>query len=55
MITTIGTTKLRILTEKVFWEMLHESLVDWAMLLGCVFLIIKGDRRWSVDKNLTKK
>ncbi len=55
MIIAIATTKCKILTEKGFWEMMHESRTDWAMLLGSVFLLIKGAGRWSADKILTEK
>ena len=54
MLVAIATTKLEILTEKGFWEMMHESRTDWAMLLGSIFLLIRGGGFWSVDKALTK-
>lgn len=54
MLVAIATTKLEILTQKGFWGMMHESRTDWAMLLGSVFLLIKGGGFWSVDKALTK-
>lgn len=38
-----------------FWEMLHGSRTDWAMLLGSIFLIIKGSGNWSIDKTLMNK
>ena len=54
MVTAIITTKFEVLAEKGFWEMLHESRTDWAMLLGCVFLLITGAGRWSADKLLSE-
>ena len=54
MLVAIATTKLEILTQKGFWEMMHESRTDWAMLLGSIFLLIRGGGFWSVDKALTK-
>lgn len=33
--------------------MLHESRTDWAMLLGSLFLLLKGGGKWSVDERLT--
>ena len=54
MLVAIATTKLEILTKKGFWEMLHESRTDWAMLLGSIFLLIRGGGFWSADKALTK-
>lgn len=52
MLTAIATTKADILAEKGFWEMLHGSRTDWAMLLGSMFLLIKGGGRWSVDHTM---
>jgi uncharacterized membrane protein YphA (DoxX/SURF4 family) len=49
MLVAIVTTKLEILAEKGFWEMFHASRTDWAMLLGNIFLIIKGGGRFSMD------
>ncbi len=54
MLVAIATTKSEILAEKGFWEMMHGSRTDWAMLLGSIFLLIKGAGYWSVDKTLTK-
>lgn len=53
MLVAIGTTKAQILAEKGFWEMMHGSRTDWAMLLGSLFLLIKGGGFWSADKILT--
>ncbi len=57
MLVAIATTKADILANQGFWEMLHGSRTDWSMLLGCIFLLIKGGGYWSVDNNLnhTKK
>ena len=54
MLVAIATTKTEVLADKGFWEMLHGSRTDWSMLLGSVFLLIKGGGYWSVDKRLTK-
>lgn len=53
MFAAIATTKSELLAKKGFWEMMHGSRTDWAMLLGSVFLLIKGGGRWSADKTLT--
>ncbi len=52
MLVAIATTKAEILTDKGFWEMMHGSRTDWAMLLGSIFLLIKGGGHWSVDNKL---
>jgi len=54
MLVAIATTKSEVLAEKGFWEMMHGSRTDWAMLLGSIFLLIKGGGCWSVDKTLMK-
>ncbi|WP_291285275.1 DoxX family protein [Flavobacterium sp.] len=54
MLVAIATTKSEVLAEKGFWEMMHGSRTDWAMLLGSIFLLIKGGGLWSVDKTVAK-
>lgn len=54
MLVAIATTKSEVLAEKGFWEMMHGSRTDWSMLLGSIFLLIKGGGYWSADKVLTK-
>jgi uncharacterized membrane protein YphA (DoxX/SURF4 family) len=49
MLTAIATTKIPILLNDGFWKMAHEARTDWSMLLGCLFLLIVGAGRWSVD------
>lgn len=55
MLVAIATTKSTVLAEKGFWEMMHGSRTDWSMLLGSIFLIIKGSGYWSVDFSLLQK
>ena len=50
MIVSISTTKIPLLHEHGIWNMLHEIRVDWAMLLGSIFLLIKGAGNFSLDK-----
>lgn len=52
MLVAIASTKSAVLAEKGFWEMMHGSRTDWAMLLGSIFLGIKGGGKWSADKIL---
>ncbi|MCX6313606.1 MAG: DoxX family protein [Sphingobacteriales bacterium] len=54
ILVAIATTKAQLLTNNGFWSMLHDSRTDWSMLLGSIFLIIKGGGRWSLDKRLWK-
>lgn len=52
MLVAFATTKAEVLSEQGFWELMHGSRTDWAMLLGSIFLLIKGGGAWSVDKKL---
>jgi putative oxidoreductase len=54
MLVAIATTKAEVLANDGFWEMLHGSRTDWAMLLGSIFLLIKGGGNWSIDNMLLK-
>lgn len=55
MLVAIATTKAEVLANDGFWEMMHGSRTDWAMLIGSIFLIIKGGGKWSIDKKLNSK
>jgi uncharacterized membrane protein YphA (DoxX/SURF4 family) len=52
MLVAIFTTKGDVLANQGFWEMMHGSRTDWSMLLGSIFLLIKGGGFWSVDRSL---
>lgn len=54
MLVAIATTKAEVLANQGFWEMMHGSRTDWSMLLGSIFLLIKGGGYWSVDNKLNK-
>jgi putative oxidoreductase len=54
MLVAIATTKSEVLSNEGFWAMMHGSRTDWAMLLGSIFLIIKGGGRWSMDRHFFK-
>ena len=54
MLVAITTTKIPILQKSGFWAMAHEARVDYAMLLGCIFLLISGAGTWSIDAELTR-
>jgi putative oxidoreductase len=49
MLVAIFTTKAEVLATKGFWEMMHGSRTDWSMLLGSIFLLIRGSGYWSLD------
>ncbi len=54
MLVAVATTKGKVLAEEGFWEMMHGSRTDWAMLLGGIFLLIRGGGRWSLDRKMTE-
>jgi putative oxidoreductase len=37
-----------------FWSMMHEARADLTMLLGCIYLLIVGAGRWSLDAALSR-
>lgn len=52
MLVAIASTKAEVLAQHGFWEMMHGSRTDWSMLLGSIFLLIKGSGNWSLDKKI---
>lgn len=54
MLVAIATTKSEMLANDGFWVMMHGSRTDWAMLLGSLFLIIKGGGNWSLDQKIPR-
>jgi uncharacterized membrane protein YphA (DoxX/SURF4 family) len=55
MFVAIATTKVNVFANQGFWEMMHGSRTDWSMLLGSIFLLIKGGGYWSVDNKLNNQ
>ncbi len=55
MLVALFTTKIEILSNDGIWEMLHASRTDWSMLLGSLFLLIKGSGRYGIDHSLQNK
>lgn len=54
MLVALSTTKADILFQEGFWEMMHASRTDWSMLLGSIFLLIKGGGWLSFDRYYSK-
>jgi uncharacterized membrane protein YphA (DoxX/SURF4 family) len=52
MIVALATTKVDLYTNEGFWAMAHGSRTDWTMLLGSLFLLLKGSGKFSVDRLL---
>jgi putative oxidoreductase len=55
MLVAISTTKVAIFQERGFWDMMHYSRTDWSMLLGSIYLLIKGGGCWSLDAILQRR
>ncbi len=55
MLVAITSTKIPILLKSGFWAMAHEARTDFAMLLGCLFLLSVGAGRWSLDRRWSGK
>lgn len=49
MAVALLSTKLPILLEKGVWELLHEARTDLCMVLGSLFLLLRGSGAPSVD------
>jgi uncharacterized membrane protein YphA (DoxX/SURF4 family) len=49
MITAITTTKIPIVTETGFWQMVHDSRTDFAMTVLLVFILNYGAGKISMD------
>ncbi|MDX5421760.1 MAG: DoxX family protein [Hymenobacteraceae bacterium] len=54
MLVAMGTTKAEMLASEGFWSMMHGSRTDWSMLLGSIFLLIRGGGRYSADYTLQR-
>lgn len=42
---------VRSLKSYGFWSFMHEVRLDWAMLMGTLYLCIVGSGSWSIDKD----
>ena len=49
ILVAIATTKVPLLVSKGFWNFAHEARVDYAVLLGSLFLLIEGAGAVSLD------
>ncbi len=49
MLVALWTTKLPVLLESGFWQAIHDSRTDLAMLACSILLISGGGGPWSVD------
>jgi uncharacterized membrane protein YphA (DoxX/SURF4 family) len=54
MVVAILSTKVPILLKSGFWAMAHEARVDYAMLLGSVFLLLVGAGPISLDARINR-
>jgi uncharacterized membrane protein YphA (DoxX/SURF4 family) len=54
MLVAILSTKVPILLKSGFWAMAHEARVDYAMLLGSVFLLLVGAGPISLDARINR-
>lgn len=50
MLVALSTTKLKILADEGFWHMMHAARTDLSMLIGSIFLLMRGGGRWSLDR-----
>jgi|SRR5690554_4371396 len=55
MVVAIATTKFPIWAHEGFWEMMHASRTDLAMLVCSIYLIRNGSGKWSIDRLLLRQ
>jgi putative oxidoreductase len=55
MLVAISTTKIPMLFKSGFWAAAHEARVDFAMLLGLLFLLAAGAGPLSTDARLSSE
>jgi uncharacterized membrane protein YphA (DoxX/SURF4 family) len=55
MLVAISTTKIPLLLKSGFWAAAHEARVDFAMLLGLLFLLAAGAGPLSADAHLSSE
>jgi putative oxidoreductase len=55
MLVAVSTTKLPMLLKSGFWAAAHEARVDFAMLLGLLFLLAAGAGPLSADARLSSR
>ncbi|MFO7977606.1 MAG: DoxX family protein [Bacteroidales bacterium] len=55
MTVALFTTKLPMLADQGFWQMLHAARTDYAMLLGLLFLLIRGSGAFSADRFFSRR
>ena len=55
MLVAIITTKLPQLSSAGFWEMAQAARTDFCMLLGSIYLLIRGAGPWSLDASIGGK
>lgn len=41
---------VRTLNQYGFWSFMHETRLDWAMLMGACYLLMAGSGKWSLDR-----
>lgn len=54
MAVALLSTKWPILMQEGFWEAAHAARTDFCMVFGCIFILLRGAGRWSIDSMLSK-
>jgi len=52
MVVALNLIKLPILYNDGIWAMAHAAKIEYAMLMGSIFLLIQGGGKWSLDNYL---
>ncbi|WP_159801574.1 DoxX family protein [Flavobacterium sp. MK4S-17] len=55
LFSAFAAAKADIFIKEGLWGLLHGSKLDWAMLLGSIFLFVKGSGKWSLDLAISQR
>lgn len=55
VVTETITFYVRELKTYGFWSFMHETRLDWAMLMLACYLLSVGSGQWSLDKRMTQR
>lgn len=55
IVSAFAIIKADVFVNEGFLGFIHDSCIDWAMFCSCLFLLVKGGGKWSLDNLITKR
>lgn len=55
MAVALASTKIPILLQTGFFEAAHAARTDFCMTVGCIFILLRGAGRWSLDASIASR